>query len=416
LGQLLAVAGLFALASGKVFAQAQSATLPQPPAISIAQHLIDRHQYASAVKKLGDVVSSASYKGTAWAPASIYETAHIEEDDLHDNNAAIASFDKLINSTDYQAMNYPGRSTVVAERKALATKIDSINSRSLVWGFFPGYQFIKFFVSMTGAKSYSYWLALVIISVAVRLLLTPLTIKQYKSMREMQRLQPLMKDLQAKYKDQKDVLGAKTMELYKEHGVNPAAGCVPMLLQMPIFFLMYQCIRAYQYHFTAGTFLWICPYMHHQFPALIAANLSQADQILLFLYAGSMYVTQRMMPQTDPAQAEMQKTTAAMTSIFFFMFFQQYHYPSAFVLYWLISNILSTATQLFFMRRGDTPPPGTIPVLPSDGDSSFLNGKSGNGTLIKEGAGSGSARTMRSVQGTSRGVIAPKVYPKKKRR
>jgi YidC/Oxa1 family membrane protein insertase len=229
-------------------------------------------------------------------------------------------------------------------------------------------------------------------------------------MREMQRLSPYLKELQAKYKDNKEVLGPKTMELYKEHGVNPAAGCVPLILQLPIFYFMYQCVFAYQYHFTAGTFLWICGPMHARFPDLVGANLSQPDLVLLFLYSVSMYVTQRMMPQTDPNQAEMQKTTALMTSVFFFMFFQQYHYPSAFVLYWLISNLLSTVTQLYFMRRGNTTPPGAVIKLPSDGS------RDGNGVVESNGNSNGSARSMRSVQGTARGVIAPKIYPKKKRR
>jgi hypothetical protein len=179
---------------------------------------------------------------------------------------------------------------------------------------------------------------------------------------------------------------------------------------------MYQCIRAYQYHFTRGTFLWIGSPLHTSFPDIIAANLSQSDQVLLLLYAVSMYVTQRMMPQSDPAQAEMQKTTALMMSVFFFMFFQQYHYPSAFVLYWLISNVLSTVTQMYFMRQGDVPPPGTVPILPRDG------GPSGNPVFLSSGGKDGaprpgqSARTLRSVQGTPRGAITPKVYPKKKRR
>jgi YidC/Oxa1 family membrane protein insertase len=399
--------GTFIVAPRIVLAQTGQSALPPPPAIAIADRLVQAHNYPAAVQKLSQVTSSHTYKDTVWAPEALYKTARIEEDLLHNHTAAMSSYNSLINSQNYQALNYPDKPAAIVERKALMTKIDRLYSISGGWRGFE-WRFIDFFVKLTGATSYSYWLALVLISVIVRLLLTPLTIKQYKSMREMQRLSPLLKELQAKYKGNKEVLGPKTMELYKEHGVNPAAGCVPLILQLPIFYFMYQCVFAYQYHFTAGTFLWIGSPLHARFPDLIAANLSQPDLVLLFLYSVSMYVTQRMMPQTDPTQAEMQKTTALMTSVFFFMFFQQYHYPSAFVLYWLISNLLSTATQLFFMRRGDSTPPNAIINLPSDGGD--------KGTGISNGSSNGSARSMRSVQGTARGVIAPKVYPKKKRR
>jgi YidC/Oxa1 family membrane protein insertase len=400
-----------AILSTAASGQTAATALPPPPALAIAKGLLAKHQYAAAVKKFSDISSSRTYRGTVWAPEAIYTVAHIQEDNLHDDNAAVASLQSLVNSQNYKSLDYPQKADVPAEITTLEGRIDKVNSKGIEW------KFISFFVNLTGAKTYSYWLALVIISVVVRLILTPLTIKQYKSMREMQRLSPLLKELQAKYKDNKQVLGPKTMELYKEHGVNPAAGCVPMLLQLPIFYFMYQCVRAYQYHFTAGTFLWINPTFHARFPDIIGANLSQPDLVLLFLYAGSMYVTQRMMPQTDPTQAEMQKTTALMTSVFFFMFFQQYHYASAFVLYWLISNMLSTATQMYFMRRGDTTPPGTVVVMPSDGAGGGNgNGSNGSSNGATHGKAEGSARSMRSVQGTARGVIAPKVYPKKKRR
>ena len=161
---------------------------------------------------------------------------------------------------------------------------------------------------------------------------------------------------------------------------------MPLLLQLPIFYAMYHAVWLYQYHFTHGTFLWITPYFSHLLPGIIAPNLSEQDTILLFLYTVSMYVTQRMMPATDPSQAEVQKTTALFTSVFFFMFFQNQNFPSAFVLYWLISNILSTCTQLYFMRQGNVPPPGVLPTFPSDGDGA-KNGAlaNGNGTRALSG-------------------------------
>jgi YidC/Oxa1 family membrane protein insertase len=393
-------------------AYAQSASLPAPPALAIANGLIARHDYAGAVKKLNDIVTSRTYKDTPWAPEALYQQAHVEVDLIHNKTAGMLAYNNLVNNQDYDSIDYPQKALVPIERLALEKRIDVANSSDF------RYKFIDFFVRLTGSKTYSYWLALVFISIAVRLLVTPLTITQYKSMKEMQRLQPLLKELQAKYKDKKEELGPKTMELYKEHGVNPAAGCVPLLLQMPVLWFIYQCVQKYQYHFSAGTFLWIGSPLHKLFPAFVAENLSQQDMVLLLLYAVSMYVTQRMMPATDPAQAEMQKTTALMTAAMFFIFFQNYHYPSAFILYWLISNILSTATQMYFMRRGDTTPAGTVVVMPPDGDTGPHSGggSSRNGGPVLLGPSNGSTRTMRSVQGTQRGVISPKIYPKKKRR
>ncbi len=412
-----------------------TSTLPPPPAFAIARRMAAWKDYQGAIKKLGDVPSSATYKHTPYAPEAIYSVAHLYEDNLKDDIDAITSLNTLVNN--YSLTDYPHRNVVPAERLALSKRIDTENaaaaSRGVVWAsgnpiydiweaiLSTGYLVIHYAVNLTGAKSWSYWFALLLISVIVRLLLTPLTLKQYKSMRETQRITPLVKELQAKYKNDKVTLNQKTMELYKEHNVNPAAGCLPMLLQFPVFIYMYHAVWLYQYHFSNGTFAWINPTTHRLFPAIIGANLADQDIILLGLYSISMYVTQRMMPAADPAQAEMQKSTALMSSVFFFIFFQNYHFPSAFVLYWLISNVLSTLTQLYFMKQGLIPPRGTMPILPSDGDNSTGSGANGSsngfGKIVMEAPQSGSPMLNgNGTGGAAKGVIAPKVHPKKKRR
>ena len=146
--------------------------------------------------------------------------------------------------------------------------------------------------------------------------------------------------------------------------------------------------------------------------------------MLLLLYCISMYVTQRMMPASDPAQAEVQKTTALMTSIFFFYIFSSYHFASAFVLYWLISNILSTLTQMYFMRKGLYAPSGVKPNFPSDGDKSIVDVRNGSAPPKSNGNGAGfleapagaDVKHYSAKPGTAKGTISPKIYPKKKRR
>lgn len=384
-------------------------------------------QYQLAIDELNLLANT--YKNTPDAAEALYTEAQIYEHDVHWIDHESTALTLLTNlEKQYRGVDYPDKAKVPGERVVVGRTIDYFYAHSershwytLYIPYKDLYALMNWFVNLTGARSYSYWVALLLISVVVRLVLTPLTIKQYKSMSEMKRLQPLIKELQTKYKDDKQQLTSRTMDLYKEHNVNPAGGCVPLLIQMPIFSAMYWAVRVYQYHFTGGTFLWIGSPLSHHFPDFLAPNLGQQDIPLLLLYSASMYVTQRMMPATDPQQAEMQKTSALMMSVFFFIMFVNYNFPSAFVLYWLISNILSTGTQMYFMKKGDIAPPGTAPMLPSDGDIS--NGKNGNGSKAAPLLPNGSTKKIagangeKEPEGTAKGVIAPKkVHPKKKKR
>ena len=99
----------------------------------------------------------------------------------------------------------------------------------------------------------SWGLAIILLTILVRIAMHPLTQKQMVSMQRMQKLQPMMKVLQEKYKDDKETLNREVMSLYKEHKVNPAAGCLPLLIQLPIFILLYSAL--YNNDFTGATFL-----------------------------------------------------------------------------------------------------------------------------------------------------------------
>ena len=430
-----------------------------PPAYGVAQRLqaeaaaaaaahdyqAEHNRYYQAVLQLQKVVKSRAYGKTDYAKQALFQQAAIEEHHLQDKNAAIQSLQTLHNT-------FPDDPNVEAQIVRVGTELDQFNSsitaRSTPFHVFGAYLYriMDFLVALTGRQSWSYWLAILMISVLVKLALTPLSNKQYQSMKEMQKLQPYIKELQAKHKNDKEVLGKKTMELYKEHGINPAAGCTPLLFQLPIMYTLYYAIRLYQYQFSHGTFLWIGSPLSHQFPQYLGINLGQQDIPLLLLYAASMYFTQKMTvtPTMDPQQAETQKMMAIMTPFMTTYFFLTYHLPSAFILYYLVFNILSTAQQKYYLRKraGDNLPGGggdggsrtppvlmdgpnggsAVPLRPVSGSGTNGNGSSGSrrvpaGSLSDTPAGERSNAHTNGTEPTAKGIIAPpKVHPKKKRR
>jgi YidC/Oxa1 family membrane protein insertase len=225
----------------------------------------------------------------------------------------------------------PGQTRSLFDK--LKDKIDRRNSGD--WK----YQMLDTLVGLTGRnRNFSYAFALILLAVLVRLLLWPLTRKQYAAMREMQRMQPLIKELQGKYKGAE--LSQKTMELYKEHGVNPFASCLPLLLQMPFLFMVFAAIREYEFAFSYGKFLWIGSALSTEYPHIVARNLSLPDIPLLVVYSLSNYVTMKMTPATDPQQQQQQNTMGIIMSGMMFYMFLIYRWSSAFVLYWTMTNLL----------------------------------------------------------------------------
>jgi YidC/Oxa1 family membrane protein insertase len=249
----------------------------------------------------------------------------------------------------YRRVENEFRDTVIAKEEgkqrleAILRRIDERNRNH------PAYRFWDILVALTGRQPWlSYWVAIVLFTLIVMALLTPLRLAWFRSIREMKKLEPEVKRLRERYKGQE--LNEKIMELYKQHKVNPAAGCLPMLIQMPILIYLYYTIRMYEYQFSKGYFLWINPWMAERFPGIVGANLGQHDLPLLLLYAVSLYITQRLTPVSDPAQAEQMKMTSLFMTVFMLYMMYTWHFPSAFVLYWFVSNILMTAQQLRYMK------------------------------------------------------------------
>ena len=199
----------------------------------------------------------------------------------------------------------------------------------------------------------SYGWALIALAFVVRLALWPLSNMQFKSMAEMQKVQPLVKQLQAKFKNDPQAQNAAMMALYKEHKVNPLAGCLPMLVQFPILIGLYWAIQGQISSFTHEHWLWIGSSISQRFPDVFAQSLAVPDIFLLCLYVVSMYFTVRYgsPPSTDPQQAQTQKLMAFISPAMIAFFGFKYRWASALYIYWLATNVFTVAQQYLMFRK-----------------------------------------------------------------
>lgn len=183
----------------------------------------------------------------------------------------------------------------------------------------------------------SYGLAIILLTVIIKMLLYPLTVKQVKSMKAMQELSPKMKKIQEKYKDNPQVMQQKIGALYQEAGVNPLAGCLPLLIQMPILMGMYYALFNFTYpSVEAAKFLWL-------------PSMSEADPlyILPILSALTTFLQQKM------TTTEMnQQMKIMMTVMPLFIGWISLSFPSGLVLYWVTMNVVQIAQQ-WWMYRGE---------------------------------------------------------------
>lgn len=257
--------------------------------------------------------------------------------------------------------DFPESEVTPAEMKERVREISSkLGRETPVWGFFPGFQLIDALVRMTGSiPAFSYALACFLLALVVRAVVFPLTQKQIMFGRQMSQLSPLMTEIKEKYKrkdgkplemKEQQEMNQEIMGLYQQYGINPASGCWPIMLQMPLFFIIYQSMLHYRFEFEKGYFLWISPGPSLATDGFIAANLGQKDYILLVLYAISMVVSTFLSPISDPANARQQRIMGVSISLIFGVMMFFWPVPSAFVLYWTFTNILATAQSLYSYR------------------------------------------------------------------
>jgi YidC/Oxa1 family membrane protein insertase len=198
----------------------------------------------------------------------------------------------------------------------------------------------------------NYGVAIILLTVLVRLVTAPLTARQMNSMKRMQALQPRIKAMQEKYKDDKAKQSEETMKLYRESGVNPLGGCLPILLQFPVFVGLYYALQSSIELRQAPFFGWITDLSAPE-TLFTIPGLGIPVRLLPLIMGGSMVLQQKLSPQTsmDPAQQRMMMTI--MPVMFTVMF---YTFPSGLVLYWLVSNLLASAHQ-YYLTRQPTPVP-----------------------------------------------------------
>jgi YidC/Oxa1 family membrane protein insertase len=178
--------------------------------------------------------------------------------------------------------------------------------------------------------------------------LTPLTRTSMASMRKMQALTPLMNDIKAKYKDDPQKMNQQVMNLYKEYGVNPASGCLPLLLQMPILFALYAVFRSNielrQAHFAGWITDLSVPDVIVHLPFTIPLFGVTAISGVALAMGVTMFVQQKM-STTDPRQKAMVWMMPVMMTLLFNGF------PSGLNLYYFVFNVLSIGQQLIFNRQ-----------------------------------------------------------------
>jgi len=193
------------------------------------------------------------------------------------------------------------------------------------------------FFMLTGIHSFvgNWGLAIIGLTIIVKSCLYPLSAASFRSMAKMRKLQPEMVRLKERFGDDRQQFSQAMMELYKKEGANPLGGCLPILLQMPVFLALYWTLMESVELRQAPFFLWIY-------------DLSAMDPyfILPILMGISMFLTQRMQPEPpDPIQAKVFKFMPIMFTFFFLWF------PSGLVLYWLVNNILSILQQVYVTRQ-----------------------------------------------------------------
>ena len=213
--------------------------------------------------------------------------------------------------------------------------------------FYPIESLLRFVLeslfAITSAAGFaSYGWAIILLTIIVKMALYPLTVKQVKSMKAMQELSPKMKKIQEKYKDNPQLMQQKIGALYKDAGVNPLAGCLPLLIQMPILMGMYYSLYNFSYPTPESAyFLWMTS-MSDPDPLYILPVLSALTTFL-----------QQKMTTTDSNNPQMKMMMFIMP---LFIGWISINFPSGLVLYWVTMNVVQIVQQWWMYRGENTAP------------------------------------------------------------
>lgn len=213
-----------------------------------------------------------------------------------------------------------------------------------------------------------YWPAILIMVLIVRTLILPLTLKQVKSSKAMQAIQPELQKIRETYKDNPEKQQQETMKLFQENKVNPMAGCFPLLIQMPVFIALYNSIY-YNSAIREDSFFWV--------------QLGEPDKLFILpaIAALTTFIQTKMMSNVNPAG--MQGPMQFMMFIYpVLIFIMAYNFAAALPLYWIFSNLYTIGQNFFIYRKKDA-------VVAANGPTSGGSGTSGKskrgGSNLKAG-------------------------------
>jgi YidC/Oxa1 family membrane protein insertase len=262
---------------------------------------------------------------------------------------------------------------------------------------------LKFFHNSLGVP---WGWAIVLLTVVIRLLLLPLTVKQFHSMQQLQRHQPEMKAIQAKYKDDKARQQEEMMKFYKENNVNPLGSCLPMVAQLPVFISLFYMLRnslradvcplVQPHHFVKGvavinSAVTVACGPHNNASFLFISDLTNSAHgvtliVLIVLYVGTQLLSTLLM--STPTMDRTQRQIMLLMPLLFVLFIV--NFPAGVIVYWITTNSWTMGQQYILRRRiGVTPALAGGAAVPAGGASPPAAGSSANGGGGGRGSGGG---------------------------
>ncbi|MBF0285981.1 MAG: membrane protein insertase YidC [Magnetococcales bacterium] len=301
-----------------------------------------QHDYASLKEKEARLDASAGWAGFS----DKYYLAALSPEDQENSKRFYFDFDApahRVGAVSRKLTAAPGGMEEIKTRMFIGPKeVELLEAqglaldRSIDYGWFhflaaPLVKFLLFFYHFTG----NFGVAIVVLTFIIKALFFPLANKSYHSMAAMRRLQPKVEELKKIYGDDKQRMQQEMMRLYQEHKVNPLGGCLPIMLQIPVFFALYKVLLLSIEMRHAPLGLWI-------------HDLSEMDPyyVLPLLMGVSMFIQTKLSPPPpDPVQA---KVILLLPIVFTFMFL---NFPSGLILYWFVNNVLSITQQWYIMKK-----------------------------------------------------------------
>lgn len=255
---------------------------------------------------------------------------------IKDNTQSLINVEIPEGTSSFSMVAEPKRYSLL--KKAEPGLIDTVDFGWFLFGRIYLISFLAKFLFLILSNLFAhlgnYGFSIIMLTILIKLLFSPLTYLSYRSMHQMQQLQPEIKKLQAKFKDDRAQLNQAMMELYKERRINPLGGCLPVLVQIPVFVALYNILNNTVELRQAPFLLWI-------------HDLSLKDPYYVFpiIMGISMLIQTRLTPTTpDPMQRRIMLFMPVVMTFFFLNF------PSGLVLYWIVNNVLTIGQQYFTMR------------------------------------------------------------------